>query len=314
MKELVLYQGFSMCPKMNLRVKTGLGEIVEMMIIVMMMIVIMMIAMMMIEFDDEEEETPDDEYVHTPEHYVPTEEDTNDESNDVTEEEYEIINEELYGDVNVNQEGASNQFKDDSHETQNIKGPILSSSISSGYSARNLNFDNIPSVDSEIVSMLDIKFQHEVPRLTSSHHPKATTSSTTVPDFKTLSAFHQRITNLEKDVKELKTVNHSVALLSTIKSEVPNVTKEYRGTSLDDALYKVIKKHDANIIKEHPVLAETIEKLKQQYVPVKSTKDIKKIKMEHARKQQDPKDTITSFDIFALKEFDQKTTLFQRMT
>ncbi|GJY07104.1 hypothetical protein Tco_0374158 [Tanacetum coccineum] len=36
--------------------------------------------------------------------------------------------------------------------------------------------------------------------------------------------------------------------------------------------------------------------------------------MEHARKQQVPKETITSSDTTALKEFDQKTTLFETMT
>nr|GEW72585.1 hypothetical protein [Tanacetum cinerariifolium] len=46
---------------------------------------------------NDEEEIQDDEFVHTPEDYVSTD----DESNDVTEEKYERINEELYGDVNV---------------------------------------------------------------------------------------------------------------------------------------------------------------------------------------------------------------------
>ncbi|GJX10087.1 hypothetical protein Tco_0199946 [Tanacetum coccineum] len=115
---------------------------------------------------------------------------------------------------------------------------------------------------------------------------EATTSTTAVPDFETLSAFQQRITDLEKDVKELKTIDHSAALLSTIKSKVSNAIKEYLGTSLNDALYKVLKKHDVDIIKEHSVLTEIIKRLRQQYVPKKSTEDIIKIKMKHARKQQ----------------------------
>ncbi|GJU43997.1 hypothetical protein Tco_1201263 [Tanacetum coccineum] len=310
-----------------------------------------------------EEETQDDEYVHTPEHYVPTDDETNDESDDVTEEEYERINEELYGDVNVsltdakpadkekndedmtvashvniNQEGASNHVNDDAQATQKTEVPIPSSSISSDYAAKYLNFDNIPPVDTEVVSMLDINVQHEflfttassitissllsslflyLQQLTPIPTPtttEATTSTTVVPDSETLSAFHQRITNSEKDVKELKTVDHSAALLSTIKSEVPYAIKEYLGTSLDDALYKVLKKHDVDIIKEHSVLAEIVERIRQHYVPEKSTKDIKKIKMEHAKKQQVPKETITSSDTTALEEFDQKTTLFETMT
>ncbi|GKC81417.1 hypothetical protein Tco_1137134, partial [Tanacetum coccineum] len=275
--------------------------------------------------DDKEEEAQKDEYVHTPEDYVHTEDETNDESKEFDEEEYE----ELYVDVNISlkdaeladkkKEGVGNQVKDDAQVTQKIEGPIPSSSISFNYAAKYLNFDNIPPVDTEVVSMLDINVQHEVPRtsplltilvsvipentifnppeidttassttissLLSSLFPhlqqltpiptptttEATTSTTSISESETLTAFHQRITNLENDVKELKTVDHSAALLSNIKSEVPNAIKEYLGTSLDDALYKVLKKHDADIIKEHSVPAEIVKRLRQQYVPEKST-------------------------------------------
>ncbi|GJW59582.1 hypothetical protein Tco_0108917 [Tanacetum coccineum] len=110
--------------------------------------------------NDDEEETKD-EFVHTPPNYVPTDDETNDESNDVTEEEYERINEELYSDINVRltyaeptneekgdeeitdtghvnadrvnviQEGACNQVKDDAQATQKTGVPLHSSSISS---------------------------------------------------------------------------------------------------------------------------------------------------------------------------------------
>ncbi|GJR40226.1 hypothetical protein Tco_1215910 [Tanacetum coccineum] len=274
------------------------------------------------ESDDKEEETQDDEFVHTLDVYVPTNDEPNDESKDVDEEEYERINKELYGDVNVSltdvelddkekgdkemtnadiedvehenviQESAGNQVKDDAQATQNTEGQIPSSSISSDYVAKYLNFNNIPLVDTEVVSMLDINVQHEVPctsplltipvsiilEHTVVNPPEIliTALSTTISSL--------LITDLEKDVKELKTVDYSIALLSTIKSKVLNAVKEYLGTSLDDALYKVLKKHDADIIKEHSVPAEIVERLRQQYVPEKSTEDIRKIKMGHARK------------------------------
>nr|GEV22824.1 hypothetical protein [Tanacetum cinerariifolium] len=47
-----------------------------------------------------------------------------------------------------------------------------------------------------------------------------------------------RLSDLEKEVKELKNVDQSLELLSTIKFTVTNAVKEYLGTSLDDALYK----------------------------------------------------------------------------
>ncbi|GJR46378.1 hypothetical protein Tco_1314481 [Tanacetum coccineum] len=115
-----------------------------------------------------------------------------------------------------------------------------------------------------ISSLLSSLFHHlqqltPIPTLTTT---EATTLTTNVPDSETLSAFHQRITNLEKDVKELKTIDHSTSLYSTIKSKVPNVIKEYLRTSLDAALYKVLKKHDADIIKEHSILIEIVERLR----------------------------------------------------
>nr|GEV86290.1 hypothetical protein [Tanacetum cinerariifolium] len=64
---------------------------------------------------------------------------------------------------NVNQEGVGNQVKDDAQATQKTKVPIPSSSISSDYAAKFLNFDNIPLVNIEVVSMFDINFQHGAP-------------------------------------------------------------------------------------------------------------------------------------------------------
>ncbi|GJU92482.1 hypothetical protein Tco_1304905 [Tanacetum coccineum] len=50
---------------------------------------------------NDDEEVIDDEFVHTPPNYVPTDDETNYESNDVDEEEYDRIDKELYSDVNV---------------------------------------------------------------------------------------------------------------------------------------------------------------------------------------------------------------------
>ncbi|GJS90563.1 hypothetical protein Tco_0773199 [Tanacetum coccineum] len=283
--------------------------------------------------DDDEEETQDDEFVHTPDDYVQTDDETNDESKDVDEEEYERINEELYGDVNVSLTDAEPNDKDkgDKEMTNDDTKDVEHENVIQESTGNQFKYDAQATQKTEVVYMLDVIVQHEFPctspllsipvfvipehnvinppetvtaasvttisSLLSSLFPylqqltpiptptttEATTSTTVVPDSETLSAFHQRITDLEKDVKELKTVDHSSTLLSTIKSEVPKAVKEYLGTSLDDALHKVLQKHSADITKEHSILAENVERLRQQYVPKKSTKDIRKIKMEHAR-------------------------------
>nr|GEW60687.1 hypothetical protein [Tanacetum cinerariifolium] len=219
--------------------------------------------------DEEEEEAQFYEYVHTLEDYAHTEDETNDESKEFDEEEYK----ELYGDVNISLKDTEpadkekgNQVKDDAQATQKTEGPILSSSISSDYAAKYLNFNNFPSVDTEVVSMLDINVQHEVPRTS----PLFTIPVSVIPEHTVVNP------------SEIVTIALSITI-SSLLSEVLNAIKEYLQTSLDDALYKVLKKHDVDIIKNHVVPAEIIERLRQQYVPEKSTKDFRNIKMEHAR-------------------------------
>ncbi|GKF57929.1 hypothetical protein Tco_0171466, partial [Tanacetum coccineum] len=227
-------------------------------------------------------------------------------------EEYERINEELYGDVNVSltdvepddedkgdkemtnadtedvehenviQESAGNQVKDDAQATQKTEGPIPSSSISSDYAAKYLNFDNIPPSQLFLLFLTSL-FPH-LQQLTPIPTPtttEATTSTTAVSESKTLAALQLRVTDLEKDVKELKDVDNSTKVISTIQSKVPKAVKEYLGSSLDDAMHKVIQKNIADIIKEHSIPAETVERPRQQYARQKSVEDIREIKMEH---------------------------------
>ncbi|GKC32024.1 retrovirus-related pol polyprotein from transposon TNT 1-94 [Tanacetum coccineum] len=61
-------------------------------------------------------------------------------------------------------------------------------------------------------------------------------AATTVLD--PLPAIAQRVYVLEKDIKELKQVYHSLAILATIRSQVPAAVDEYLGSSLADALQK----------------------------------------------------------------------------
>nr|GEY59759.1 hypothetical protein [Tanacetum cinerariifolium] len=170
------------------------------------------------ETNHDEEETKD-EFIHTPPNYVPTDDETNDKSNEHDDKD------------KGNKEMTNAETKDVEHEN------VIQESAAT---------------------------------------TKATTSTTVVLDSETLIALHQRIVNLEKDVKELKDVDNTLKVISTIQYEVLKVVKEYLESSLDD--------------------------------------DIQEIKMENAKKQQVPKVTITSFDTTALTEFDQKTTLFEIMS
>ncbi|GJX53628.1 hypothetical protein Tco_0281997 [Tanacetum coccineum] len=196
---------------------------------------------------DDEEETQEDEFVHTPKNYVPTDDEN------VDDEEYERINKEMYDDMNVelkdaktadegkgdeemtdaekvdveneniNKEVAGDQVNDDAQATvtdalatQKTEVPLQSSSITSDYVTKFLKFDNIPSADTEIISMMDILVQHEDPTI------------------------HQRLSDLKMKSRTLRNrLSHSSAIPAAIKSEVPTVVKEYLGTSLDDTLHKI---------------------------------------------------------------------------
>ncbi|GJT23112.1 retrovirus-related pol polyprotein from transposon TNT 1-94 [Tanacetum coccineum] len=244
--------------------------------------------------DDKEE----GEFVHTPDDYVPTDDEY------VDDEELERINKEIYDDVNmylkdeepaneeeddeeithaenvnaeheeVSQEVAGDQVKDDAQATvivalatQKTEVPLQSSSISSDYATKFLNFDNIPSGETKSISMIDIKVQHE--------DPKATTSTTTATNSTTLTAMHQRLSDVENEVKTLRNVNHNSAIYVPVKSEVLTVVKEYLGTNVTNVL-------------------------QQQHKSQKSAADIHKIKMEQAGKHQELKYTIISSDVDAL--------------
>nr|GEY79848.1 hypothetical protein [Tanacetum cinerariifolium] len=62
--------------------------------------------------DDTLEKEFEEAFVHTPEDYVPINDEINDETNYVDEEEYERISKELYGDVNVKLTDAEHNDKE----------------------------------------------------------------------------------------------------------------------------------------------------------------------------------------------------------
>nr|GEW61292.1 hypothetical protein [Tanacetum cinerariifolium] len=249
---------------------------------------------------DNKEESLKDEFVHTLDNYVSTDDeqkiDENVELKDTELESKRKDDEEITdtGHVdaeheNVNQEVTGDQVKDDAQETvtadpatQKTQVPLPSSSISSDYATKFLNFDNIPLVDTEIISMLEIKVQHEdlsiqtspllvvpvavIPKPSvikpcviviaapittipitlppffstlqqSAAIPKpttteATTLTITIPESITPSAIHQRVSELEKEVKILK---NKQTLFETM-----NKTKSFNKYPKHKALYHAL--------------------------------------------------------------------------
>nr|GEW51971.1 hypothetical protein [Tanacetum cinerariifolium] len=233
--------------------------------------------------DDEEE----DEFIHTSN-------DTDNES--VDDEEFEQINEEMYSNVNVelkeseregkekddeemndvgpieaehenvNQEVAGDQVKDDAQATvtatpaiQNIEtSPLLTVLVMVIPKTSSAQVTIIPSPIPPFTPLQQQSTPIPTPITT-----EATTSKTVIFDSTTLSAIHQRLSDLENKVKTLKNIDHSSALRATIRSEVLTIVKGYLKTNKDDALYKVLQRPTAKVIKEHSIPADVINVLKQ---------------------------------------------------
>ncbi|GJR84118.1 hypothetical protein Tco_0154903 [Tanacetum coccineum] len=100
-----------------------------------------------------------------------------------------------------------------------------SHSITSNFGNQFINSPNaslistIPeNAEAEINSLLDIQIQQDVPNI--------------------------QVSDLEKDVKVLKQVDHTPVILESIKSEVPESVNKYLGSTLGDTLQKRKRRHD----------------------------------------------------------------------
>nr|GEU81950.1 phospholipase-like protein [Tanacetum cinerariifolium] len=251
---------------------------------------------------DDEEETQDDEYVHTPKDYIPTDDETNDvdeEEYDRNDRElYGDVNgigNQVKDDAQATQKtevlipSSSISFDYDvkfinfdnilpvdtevvsmldinvQHEAPRTS-PLLTILVFIIPEHTVINpFETVTTTSTTTISsLLTLLFPHlqqstliPTPTIT-----EATTSTTTVLDSETLTALHQRIVDLEKDVKELKDRNF------------------------------------ADIVKEHSVPVEIVEIPRQQYAPQKSIEDILDIKMKHARKKTTLFETMTKSKSF----------------
>ncbi|GKC41641.1 hypothetical protein Tco_1059363 [Tanacetum coccineum] len=72
--------------------------------------------------------------------------------------------------------------------------------------------------------------------------------TTAVPESNALTTIKLRVAKLEKDVSELKTVDHSTEALAIFKSQVPSVIDNYLGSKVGDVFQTELKKHTTDLI------------------------------------------------------------------
>ncbi|GKB12517.1 retrovirus-related pol polyprotein from transposon TNT 1-94 [Tanacetum coccineum] len=139
---------------------------------------------------------------------------------------------------NISQESGFEQVEEDAHvtltlvlDTHKADEHVQSSSVSSYFTSKLLNLENPSPADNEIASLMETSTRHAiaVPEITfgftTSIPPpspffnpllqhvrpaptpttsEATTSFTSLPDFTSVFKFNERVTNLEKDLSEIK--------------------------------------------------------------------------------------------------------------
>nr|GEV73575.1 hypothetical protein [Tanacetum cinerariifolium] len=142
---------------------------------------------------------------------------------------------------NVSQQLGFEQEEEDAYvtlipvlDTQKTEGSTQSSYVSSDFTSKLLNLDNPSPADNEIASVMDTTVHHAIaiPEITSSFTttippppsfcnplsqqatptltPTATETTTSLPvllDFTSIFIFNERVTNLEKDMSEIKQVD-----------------------------------------------------------------------------------------------------------
>ncbi|GJW59360.1 hypothetical protein Tco_0108695 [Tanacetum coccineum] len=152
---------------------------------------------------------------------------------------------------------------------------MQSSSVSSNFTEKLLNFENVSPADNEIASLMDTIVRTEEPsgqtstlftvpitvipttippppyffnplpqQTTPTPTPTAsnvTTAFLALPDFALVFRFNDRVTNLERDLLEMKQVDQYTQAISSILV----IVDHYMDNKLGEAIHKVIQSHNA---------------------------------------------------------------------
>ncbi|GJR79675.1 hypothetical protein Tco_0150460 [Tanacetum coccineum] len=131
-------------------------------------------------------------------------------------------------------------------ETLNLLQSTSSHFVSSNFGNQFINSPNGSVIVSVIPeSIHQPPFTPPAPLLPTTEIP-----STQVSNSKAVQSVVQRFIELEQAFKELKQTDHSTDIFTLIRSQVPSVVKDYLGSSLPDALKKVLQSHTEELKKE----------------------------------------------------------------
>ncbi|GJS44004.1 hypothetical protein Tco_0569047 [Tanacetum coccineum] len=181
---------------------------------------------------------------------------------------------------NVSQESGFEQVEEDAYvtltpvlDTQKADEPVQSSSVSSDFTSKLLNLENPSRADNEITSLMETSARHAttifeitsgftttIPPLPLFFNPlpqqetptttpttfEATTSFTSLSDFSFVFKFNESVTNLEKNLLEIKQVDQYALALSSITA----IVDRYIDNKLGEAINKAIQAHNLDCRQE----------------------------------------------------------------
>ncbi|GJQ95857.1 hypothetical protein Tco_0006996 [Tanacetum coccineum] len=204
----------------------------------------------------------------------------------------------------------SEKIKEIKDDAKKAELPLTSSSLS---------VSSVPHIQSPSVLRVPVSviFEPSVLALVQETPSVAPVTTLPLPSVSTIPPL--RVVKLERDMSELKNIYHSAEALATLKSQVSTVVDNYLGSRLDDSLYKVLQRHTAYLIQKHSE-KPTPDSSKIQTPSIelepkleKSTSKILKINKEQVEKQNMPQYITKSTNKATLKEYDQKSALYQTM-
>nr|GEX36562.1 hypothetical protein [Tanacetum cinerariifolium] len=184
------------------------------------------------------------------------------------------ITKELYNDVDVNLEkdNADMTYTDQGGaDNHNNEGPTQSSSISSEFTSKLLNLENVDPAHIKIATLMDTMHVAAISETTSTFTttitptppsfnplpqkttptPTPTTSvvTTLIPSlsvFASVFKFNKRVTNLEKDLLEIKQIDQYAKAVFLISS----IVDRFLGNKLRDVIKQAINAHTAECREE----------------------------------------------------------------
>ncbi|GJZ39571.1 hypothetical protein Tco_0586134 [Tanacetum coccineum] len=187
---------------------------------------------------DDEEERQEEEYVHTLDYSVPTDEETNDENKEFDDEEYD----DLYKDVNVRSKVAEHEevVVDEFASMMNVK--VRQEELST----------QAPTLLSVLVTAIP---------------ETSTVPATTVPPtIQPFTSIPQQVSTLEKELSQLKQVDHSAQILTSIRSQITAMVDDHLSTRIGFATQTTLQSYTTEFEKKAQEEKDRYVDLVEKYI------------------------------------------------